>query len=254
VTAERSGVELEISHLYPTPTDPPEEAETIIDMIEAARDRGVRATWDVTVFPRGGGAWAQYLPAWVRSGGTDAATERLRDPALRPRIRHEIETAGWLGWSVGGFDDELIVKVSRPETRWMAGRTIGDIARERRADALDTALDLLIEDPQFWTGSISKRQPDLDRMISHPLGIPVTDGMAAHPVKHRALGIMPKTFGSFPQILGRYVREARVMTLEGAIAKMTSTAAGRVGLREHITLETEAGPIVVSVEGDRPIS
>jgi N-acyl-D-aspartate/D-glutamate deacylase len=70
-------------------------------------------------------------------------------------------------------------------------------------------------------------------MISHPLGIPVTDGMAAHPVKHRDLGIMPKTFGSFPQILGRYVREARVMSLEQAIAKMTSTAAGRVALTDR---------------------
>src|SRR6185369_10017335 len=92
---------------------------------------------------------------------------------------------------------------------------------------------LLIEDPQFWTASTSKRQPDLDRMISHPLGIPVTDGMAAHPVKHRDLGIMPKTFGSFAQILGRYVREAGVMSLEQAIAKITSTAAGRVALTDR---------------------
>ena len=215
-TAERSGVQLEISHLYPTPIDPPDEAERLIALIERARARGVRATWDVTVFPRGGGAWAQYLPAWVRAGGAVATTERLRDPSLRGRIREGIEASGWLEWSAGGFDDELIVKVSRPETRWMAGRTIGEIAAERGADPLDTALDLLTEDPQFWTGSISKRQPDLDRMIAHPLGIPVTDGMAAHPVKHRELGIMPKTFGSFPQILGRYVREAGVMTLEQA--------------------------------------
>ena len=232
-TAERSGVELEISHLYPTPIDPPDEAETIISMIEAARARGVRVTWDVTVFPRGGGAWAQYLPAWVRAGGAAATTERLRDPSLRARIRGGIEASGWLEWSPGGFDDELIVKVSRPETRWMAGRSIGGIARERGADPLDTALDLLIEDPQFWTGTISKRQSDLDRMIAHPLGIPVTDGMAAHPIKHRDLGIMPKTFGSFPQILGRYVREARVMTLEAAVAKVTSVAAGRAGLADR---------------------
>jgi N-acyl-D-amino-acid deacylase len=232
-TAERSGVELEISHLYPTPADPPDEAEVIIGLVEAARSRGVRATWDVTVFPRGGGSWAQYLPAWARAGGAAATTERLRDPDQRRRVRADIEASGWLEWSEFGLDDELIVKVSRPETQWMAGRTIGEIARERGADALEAALDLLIEDPQYWTGSISKRQPDLDRMISHPLGIPVTDGMAAHPVKHRELGIMPKTFGSFPQILGRYVREAGVMTLEQAIAKMTSVAAGRAGLTDR---------------------
>ena len=115
----------------------------------------------------------------------------------------------------------------------MAGRTIGDIARERRTDGLETALDLLIEDAQFWTASTNKRQPDLDRMISHPLGIPVTDGMAAHPVKHRDLGIMPKTFGSFAQILGRYVREAGVMTLEEAIRKITAVPAGRVAIADR---------------------
>lgn len=231
-TAERSGVELEISHLYPVPSDPPDEADRIIGMIEEARGRGVRATWDVTVFPRGGGAWAQTLPAWVRAGGAAATSERLRDHSLRPGIRAEIEASGWLELALG-FDDALIVKVSGPASRWMAGRSVGDIARERGADPLDTAFDLLIEDPQFWTGGTSKRQPDLDRMIAHPLGIPVTDGMAAHPVKHRDLGIMPKTFGSFPQILGRYVREAGVMTLEAAVAKMTATAAARARLQDR---------------------
>ena len=69
----------------------------IIELVEAARARGVRATWDVTVFPRGGGSWAQYLPAWARSGGAAATTERLRDPELRPRIRADIEDVGLAG-------------------------------------------------------------------------------------------------------------------------------------------------------------
>jgi N-acyl-D-aspartate/D-glutamate deacylase len=231
-TAERSGAEVEISHLYPATIDPPDEAERIIALIEAANARGARITWDVTVFPRGGGAWAQYLPVWALDGGSMGVRARLSDPDERVRIAREIEASGWLEWT-GGWDDELIVKVSRPESRWMVGRTIGDIARERGIDGMDAALDLLIEDPQYWTGSTNKRQPDLDRMISHPLGLPVTDGMAAHPVKHRELGIMPKTFGSFPQILGRYVREAGVMSLEAAIHKMTQQAALRVGVTDR---------------------
>ena len=94
----------------------------------------------------------------------------------------------------------------------------------------------MIEEGQFWVAPVIKRQEDLDRLLSHPLGVPVTDGMASHPVKHRDLGIMPKTFGSFPQILGRYVRDAGVMTLEHAIHQMTQVPAGRVGIRDRGTL------------------
>jgi N-acyl-D-aspartate/D-glutamate deacylase len=230
-TAERSGAELNISHLYPRPTDPPDEADTYISMIEVARARGVRVTWDTTVFPRGGGAWVQSLPLWALDGGMSAMQARLRDPAVRRRIRDHFEDPNF-DWA-DEWDDQLIVKVNRPEARGLIGRTVGDIARERGTDPLDTALDLVIEEGQFWVAPVIKRQPDLDRLLGHPLGVPVTDGMAAHPVKHRDLGIMPKTFGSFPQILGRYVRDAGVMSLEHAVHQMTTVPAGRVAITDR---------------------
>ena len=91
----------------------------------------------------------------------------------------------------------------------------------------------MIEEGQFWVAPIIKRQADLDRLLSHPLGVPVTDGMASHPVKHRDFGIMPKTFGSFPQILGRYVRDAGVMTLEHAVHQMTQVPAERMQITDR---------------------
>ena len=91
----------------------------------------------------------------------------------------------------------------------------------------------MIEEGQFWVAPIIKRQADLDRLLSHPLGVPVTDGIAMHPVKHRDLGIMPKTFGSFPQILGRYVRDAGVMSLEHAVHQMTQVPASRVQIADR---------------------
>lgn len=231
-TAERSGVELNVSHLYPRPIDPPDEADRLIGMIEAARARGLRVTWDTTVFPRGGGAWVQSLPLWALDGGMSAMQERLRDADARRRIREFIERDSETAWAAQ-WDDQLIVKVNRPEARPLIGRTIGAIAAERGVDPLDQALDLVIEEGQFWVAPIIKRQADLDRLLSHPLGVPVTDGLAMHPVKHRDLGIMPKTFGSFPQILGRYVREAAVMSLEHAVHQMTQVPAGRVGITDR---------------------
>ena len=234
-TAERSGVEIEISHLYPSPQDPEDEADRFIDMIDAARARGARVTWDVTVFPRGGGAWVQTLPLWALDGGMAAMAARLRDPDARKRIRayiEDTETPKGADWAAH-WDDQLIVKINRPEAAGLVGRSVGEIARERGLDPLDCALDLVIEEGQYWVAPVIKRQPDLDRLISHPLGVPVTDGMAAHPEKHRALGLMPKTFGSFPLILGFYVRDRGVMSLEAAIHKVTEVPALRVGITDR---------------------
>jgi N-acyl-D-amino-acid deacylase len=238
-TAERSGVELNVSHLYPSPDDPADEADRIIDMIEDGRSRGMRITWDTTVFPRGGGAWVQSLPLWALDGGMAAMQARLHDPDVRRRIREFIYGDSEFDWAAN-WDDQLIVKVNRPGARALIGRTIGAIAAERGADPLDTALDLVIEEGQFWVAPVIKRQADLDRLLSHPLGVPVTDGMAAHPVKHRDLGIMPKTFGSFPQILGRYVRDASVMSLEHAVHQMTQVPALRVGITDRGVLADRA--------------
>jgi N-acyl-D-amino-acid deacylase len=231
-TAERSGVELNVSHLYPSPEDPVDEADRMIGMIEDARNRGIRVTWDTTVFPRGGGAWVQSLPLWALDGGMGAMQARLHDADVRRRIREFIYGDSEFAWA-NKWDDQLIVKVNRPEARALIGRTIGEIARERGTEPLDTALDLVIEEGQYWVAPVIKRQADLDRLLSHPLGVPVTDGMASHPEKHRDLGIMPKTFGSFPQILGRYVRDAGVMSLEHAIHQMTQVPALRVGIADR---------------------
>jgi len=243
-TAEGSGVELNISHLYPRPSDPPDEADRYIEMIEAARGRGVRVTWDTTVFPRGGGAWVQSLPLWVLDGGMSAMQARLGDPAVRRRVRAHFEDPNF-DWA-DDWDDQLIVKVNTPASRELIGRTVGQIARDRGTDPLDTALDLVIEEGQYWVAPVIKRQVDLDRLLSHPLGVPVTDGMASHPVKHRDLGIMPKTFGSFPQVLGRYVREAGVMSLEHAIHQMTQVPAERVAISDRgVLADGNAADLVI---------
>ena len=234
-TAERSGVELEISHLHPGPMDELDDAPRIIDLIGAARARGLRVAWDNTVFPRGGGAWVQNLPLWALDGGMAAMTSRLRDPEVRARIRAHIrdhEMPRHLDWDAY-FDDQLIVKVNRPEATGLVGQSVGDVARERGIDPLDAALDLVIEEGQFWVAGVIKRQVDLDLLLSQPFSVPVTDGMAAHPEKHASLGLMPKTFGSFPQILGSYVRDRHVIGLEDALHRMTAVPAERLGLADR---------------------
>lgn len=231
-TAERSGVELNISHMYPHADRAPEAADELLELLDDARARGLDVTFDLTVFPRGGGAWVQSLPEWARDGGQAGTAAVIRDPGSRARLVAYLEGPD-VDWWMADWDDQLICKVNRPELADLAGRSIGEIARERGQAPMDTALDLVLEDGQFWIAPTIKSQDHLDRLIASPLCVPIGDGFAHHPERHRAYGIMPKSFGTFPLVLGSYVRDRGVLALPDAIRKITSEPARRLGLTDR---------------------
>ena len=231
-TAERARVELNISHLYPSAQEPDESADELLAMLHAARDRGLEVTFDLTVFERGGGAWVQSLPGWARDGGMAGTAAVIRDPSSRARLV-EFLTGPDADWWLSDWDDQLICKVNRPQHADLAGRTIGDIARERGRTPIDIALDLVLEDGQFWVAPTIKRQAHLDALIASPLCVPIGDGFAHHPERHRAYGIMPKSFGTFPLVLGDYVRDRGLLSLPEAIHRITAEPARRLGLTDR---------------------
>jgi len=235
-TARRAGVTLNISHLYPRPNRPPEEADVLLGKLDDARAGGLDVTFDLTVFPRGGGAWIQGLPGWARDGGNEATAAIIRDPASRARLKAELANPGPEAWATD-WDDEVICKVNSPANEGLFGRTIGETARERGQEPVDTALDLVLEDGQFWVAPTIKDQRHLDRLIASPLCVPIGDGFSHHPVRHRAMGLMPKSFGTFPLVMGSYVRDRGVLSLEAAIHKATAEPARRLGLTDRGRLE-----------------
>lgn len=242
--ADATGVAVNVSHLYPSPTDPPDEAQRLLEAIDGARSRCLDVTFDLTVFCRGGGAWLQALPGWARAGGVAGTLERLADPGARARVLAYLDDRG-VDW-----DDQLIVKITDPANASVVGRSIGAVARERGEHAAETALRLVAEDGQFWVAPHVKRQVDLDVLINHPCCVPVTDGMAADPVAHRDLGVMPKTFGTVPLVLGGYVRDRRVLRLEDAVHKLTGLAAERAGLTDRGVLAPGYAADIVVFDAD----
>jgi len=235
-TAARAGVILNISHLYPRANQPLEEADALLAMLDEADTRGVEVTFDLTIFNRGGGAWVQSLPGWARDGGSAATEAAIRDPASRARLIDTLTGPSADFW-MQDWDDQVICKVTRPENAALAGRSIGDIARERGQRPVDTALDLVLEDGQFWIAPTIKDQGHLDRLIASPRCVPIGDGFANHPQKHRAYGLMPKSFGTFPLVLGSYVRDRGVLDLGEGIRKITAEPARRLGLADRGRLE-----------------
>jgi N-acyl-D-aspartate/D-glutamate deacylase len=231
-TARRAGVTLNISHMYPRPVRPPEEAEVLLDKLARARDEGIDVTFDLTIFPRGGGAWVQALPGWARDGGHEGTVAAIRDPDQRRRLISEIERPDPESWATD-WDDQIVVKFGGAEHERVLGRSIGEIAAQRGRPPVETALDLVLEDGQFWVAPTIKDQRHLDRLIASPLCVPIGDGFSHHAERHRAYGLMPKSFGTFPLVLGSYVRDRGVLDLETAIHKITAEPARRLGLDDR---------------------
>ena len=211
----------------------------VLEKIRLARTRGLDITADVYPYIAGSTSLSACLPPWALEGGTAKMLERLRDPATRERLKREISTDSreweniYLG--SGGAGGVLIGSVISPDLEWALGKRISEIAEEQKKDPLDAIFDLLLAD-KGQTGAIyfMMSEEDLRAAMRAPFvsfctdtGARATDGPLSGAKSH------PRGWGSYPRILGRYVRDERLLTLEKAIQKMTGMPAARVGLRER---------------------
>lgn len=235
-----AGIPVNCSHMFPGPGYWGKLAHKATDAIDAARRVGVEATFDITPWTRGGGPYMQMLPNWAQDGGIVGLKKLMADPAAAKELARQMEQGGpgWHEWWPPRWDDELIARVGRSEHAGWAGRTIGDIARERGLPPAETALLLLVEDDgQFWTAATIKSQDDINHILSHPIGVPITDGMALSPYGPLSGPTMPRSYGTFPRILGRYVREWNVLSLETGVQKLTSMPAQRMNIWDRGVLK-----------------
>jgi len=152
--------------------------------------------------------------------------ERLADPAVRGRIRTELKERGQLFAGQGGLRDVRLGAFSRPENlRWEA-RMLGEVIDERGADPVDVLCELLLEeDLRVNEVTPGPHTDGIRRFLAHPIGMVGTDStfVGAKP--------SPRTYGSYPRILGQFVRDEGLLSLEEAVRRMTSAPAARLGLR-----------------------
>jgi N-acyl-D-amino-acid deacylase len=223
----RAGAPSHITHFYHRETHPG-GAGRLLALVDEARAEGLDVTFDSYPYEWASTRLLIQLPQWVQAGGPLALKERLADTATRERLRTEMgpaytSPAGWADLRLGNF--------RRPDLlRWEA-RTLADVIAETGRDAVDTICDLLLAEDlglnQVTSGPWSKTLPDF---IRHPVGMVGTDStfIGEKP--------SPRTYGSYPRILGQFVRDERLLSLEDAIRKMTGAAAARLGLRQRGTI------------------
>jgi len=186
------------------------------------------------------------IPAWAHAGGVDSMLARLQDPATRARIRRDMARGGpgtrqesfSGGAGGGGLSGVMVLGVLDSTLRRFEGRRIDDIARDEHKDPYDVLFDILIAD-HARTGAVyfSMSEPDVRATVTAPwVGVGMDFGAVAPDGPLHMRVVHPRAYGTFPRILGTYVREERALTLEAAIHKMTGVAAERLGLRGRGTL------------------
>jgi N-acyl-D-amino-acid deacylase len=235
----RAGAPSHITHFYHRETHPG-GPEQLLALVDDARAEGLDVTFDS--YPS---EWAStrltiQLPQWIQAGGPDALKGRLADATARDRIRDELRQRGAAYASPAGWADVRLGAFRRPELLRWESRTIADVMAETGHDAVDVICDLLLaEDLRLNQVTSGPWTETLRPFIAHPIGMVGTDStfVGAKP--------SPRTFGSFPRILGQFVRDEQLLSLESAIHKMTGAPAARLGLRQRGTLRDGAYADVV---------
>jgi dihydroorotase/N-acyl-D-amino-acid deacylase len=230
---EQGGLPAQVTHHKAVgPANWGRSVETL-RLIDEARARGVDATIDQYPYTASStSVQAALMPAWAQEGGRERALARLADPAMRAKIR--AETAAIIRDERGGGDPKNVQLARCDWDPSLAGKTLADVIRQR---GLEPTLEHAA-DTTFWIVEQGGCQGifhaidegDLRRILAHPATMIASDGEV--PIFGRA-SPHPRSYGTFARVLGRYVRDERVLTLEEAVRKMSSFPAARLGLADR---------------------
>ena len=228
----------------------------VVGKIDSARKAGVDIAADTYAYTAWFNSLSAMVPPWAHDGGTNKLIQRMKDPAARKKIRHDMETQGsWENnaWQeISNPDDILIGAVQNPELLPLQGKTLGAIAREKKADPLDALLDLLIADRAFTSVAVfGMDEPDVTLALQQPwVSInndsegTAPDGILGQEHPH------PRAYGTFPRILRKYVREENRLTLEDAIRKFSSLPAQRMRISDRGVLKAGMWADIVVFDPD----
>ena len=219
-----------ITHFYHRATFPG-TPEQMLALVDDARAEGLDVTFDAYPYEWASTRLLITVPPWVQEGGPRPTTERLGDRGVRERIRSELRERGVLYAGAGGIADIRLGYFARPENLRFEGRTLGDVGAEIGGDLVDVLCDLLLaEGLRLNQVTPGPHTDGIRRFYGHPVSMVGTDStfVGAKP--------SPRSYGSYPRILGQFVRDEALLSLEGAVAKMTSMPAARLRLRDRGTL------------------
>jgi N-acyl-D-amino-acid deacylase len=235
------GVHVEIVHLKCSGVDNWGKAALVLDKIAAARSQGCDVDCDAYPYAAGSNPLKNLLPPWLQVGGTEMMLARLRLSETRNRIATELLDRGLNNWGRIPSWEAVQISIS-PHLPQTAGRTVAALARARGCDPIDQICDHLIADrgaTRVLISSIS--EDDIRTIVCSPTALVGSDGncVATYGIVSQGMP-HPRFYGTFPRIIGRYVHDERLISLEQAVYKMTGGSAKALKLRDRGLLKVGA--------------
>lgn len=234
-----------ITHFYHRQTYPGGPGP-MLALVDDARAQGLDVTFDTYPYEWASTGLLIMIPPWVQAGGPGPTKERLAETSVRERIRRELTERGVLFAGQRAWHDVRLGAFANPQLLRWEGRSLGDVIDERGEDPVDVLCDLLLAEKlginQVTPGPWSETLRDF---VRHPVGMIGTDStfVGAKP--------SPRTYGSYPRILGQFVRDEALLSLEEAVRKMTSAAAARLSLHGRGLIRDGYAADIVIFDPDR---
>jgi N-acyl-D-amino-acid deacylase len=212
--------------------------DAAIARVEAARREGLPITANMYCYTAGAAPLTACIPPWAMEGGEPAMRRRLRDPESRRRVVQDIRTkTDWPNFyhNAGSPERLLLVSFKQPALKPLQGKTLAQIAAQRGKDPVETLLDLLVED-QSGIGTVYfiTAEENIRKLVGLPWISFGSDESAQAPAGVFLKSMPhPRAYGNFARLLGKYVREQKLLTLEQAVRKLTSLPATNLGLHRR---------------------
>ena len=235
---EQSGVKGEVYHLKAAGEMNWKKMDLAIDKIEQARSRGLAITTDMYLYTAAGTGLSSTLPPWVEEGGQEKFMERLTNPVIREKIKQQmlVSSKDWENLYVAaGPENMLLSSFAKEELKSLMGRRLSEIAETRKQDPRDTIIDLLIQDEsRIGTIYFIMSEENVRKKIALPYMAFCSDAasMSAEG-KFLENNAHPRAYGNFARLLGKYVRDEKVIPMKEAIHRLTSFPASNLGLKDR---------------------
>lgn len=242
--SREAGLPVEIYHLKASGEANWAKMDQAIKLIEDARKQGVQITADMYTYPAGGTGLDASLPPWVFDGGREAAYKRLQDPATRRKIAEAVSTPtnDWENlYLLAGSPDRIMLASFRNDSlKPLIGKTLAEVAKMRGKDPIETIMDLLLEDrSRIGTIYFLMSEDNIRKQIRQPwvsfgsdAASIATEGVFLKSAAH------PRAYGNFARLLGKYVRDEKVISLTEAVRRLTSLPATNLGLKDRGLLKS----------------
>ncbi|HEV2567336.1 D-aminoacylase [Sphingomonas sp.] len=235
--AEQSKSPAEIYHFKQSGREHWPKIDAAIARVEAARARGLRITADMYTYPASSTGFDAAMPLWIQAGGIESWVERLKDPAQRARALAEMRRSDDHTAKLVVEEPEkvLLLAFKTERLKPLTGKTLAEVARARGKSPEETAADLIVEDgTRIQVAYFAMSEENVRRHVALPWMSFGSDAEAQAPEGvFLKSSTHPRAYGNFARVLGKYVRDERVLTLQEAVRRMTGFPAANLGLKDR---------------------